>query len=134
MSTRGRPKVSPLLRDEQLRRAKHKQRARQRAAGVVNVQLALPKDLAERLRVALRSPDMMPALESLLDRQVIRFADYPQLRDIAWNRADVFVSAREAFQLYERNWRFIDVARLDDGERALIDRLADEYGNGVING
>ena len=59
--------------------------------------------------------------------------DYPELALLCWNRADRFLPAREAFALYERNWRFVDEARLSPRERALIDRLALRYGNGVLN-
>lgn len=134
MKTRGRPKTSVETRTEQLRRAKRAQRARQRAAGVVTAQLALPKIMAEKLSVASRNAEFVPAFAALLDRLVIRIADYPQLRDLAWNRADGFIAAREAFQLYERNWRHVDVDRLDDDERALLERLTAEFGAGVING
>ena len=42
--------------------------------------------------------------------------------------------ASEVFALYERNWRLVDVDRLDDAESALLERLKAEFGNGVING
>jgi hypothetical protein len=134
MKTRGRPKISVDSRGEQLRRAKRAQRARQRAAGVTTTQLALPKIMADKLSVARRSAEFLPAFAALLDRLVIRIADYPQLRDLAWNRADGFIAAREAFQLYERNWRHVDIGRRDADERALLDRLTAEFGGGVING
>jgi hypothetical protein len=35
--------------------------------------------------------------------------------------------------LYERNWRFVDPGRLDERERALIERLAQRFGAGVIH-
>ena len=44
------------------------------------------------------------------------------------------IPASEAFALYERNWRFVDADRLDDAERAFIERLKIEFGHGVING
>jgi hypothetical protein len=133
MNPVGRPKVSELSRKEQLRRAKRAQRERERRAGVVNVQLALPKKTAEKLAVARRAADFPELLDAALDRLVIRIADYAQLKDLAWNRADEFIPAREAFQLYERNWRFVELHRLDPPERALIERLAAEFGSGVIN-
>ena len=133
MSTRGRPKTSSLSRAEQLRRAKRAQRARQRRAGIRNVQLELPDATAKKLKVARADPGFLQAFDALLEAYVVRPADYPQLRDLAWNRKGELIAAREAFQLYERNWRFIDVARLDADERALIDCLARAFGNGVIN-
>jgi hypothetical protein len=129
----GRPKVSQLTRKEQLRRAKRTQRERERLAGLVNAQLTLPKQTAEKLAVARRAPDFPQLLEAALDQIVIRIGDYAQLRDLAWNRADEFIPAKEAFQLYERNWRFVEPDRLDARERALIERLRTEFGSGVIN-
>lgn len=128
-----RRKRSTAARREQLRRAKSAQRQRERAAGIVTVQLALPKATAEKLAVARRTAEFPDLLDDALNRLVVRIEDYPQLKDLAWNRADTFIPAREAFQLYERNWRFVEPARLDARERTLIDRLKTEFGNGEIN-
>jgi len=133
MKPRGRPRASTIPRAEQLRRAKQAQRNRMRAAGVRTVQMDLPEDTAEKLKVARGDPGFREALEALLDRLVVRVSEFPQLRDLAWNRAGDLITAREAFSLYERNWRFVDVNRLDPRERALIDRLTDTFGAGVIN-
>ncbi|MDR3221582.1 MAG: hypothetical protein LBU46_06210 [Candidatus Accumulibacter sp.] len=60
--------------------------------------------------------------------------DYPQLRLIAWNRQGCgAISEAEAFALYERNWDFVDVSRLDTAEQQLIQRLTEEYGQGIMN-
>jgi hypothetical protein len=58
---------------------------------------------------------------------------YPQLCAIAWNRKQHQIPATEAFALYERNWRFIDCARLTARERNLINRLRKQYGKGIIH-
>jgi hypothetical protein len=129
----GRPKTSKLTRAEQLRRAKRRQRARQRAAGIVHVQLAVPRELAEKMAAARRADLLTRALGEALDRTVVRVHDYPQLADLAWNQSDEFMPAREAFQLYERNWRFVDANALLPGERRLIERLKAEFGSGVMN-
>lgn len=129
----GRPKTSKLSRKDQLRRAKRAQRERERRAGLVNVQLTLPRETAEKLSVARRSPDFLELIDAALDRMIVRIRDYDQLRDLAWNRADEFMPAREAFQLYERNWRLIDPAALTPEEEALIERLKSEFGSGLIN-
>lgn len=65
---------------------------------------------------------------------MITIADFPQLKLIAWNRrqGDLLDDA-EALALYEANWRFIDEADLTEPERALIDRLKNQYGHGVLN-
>lgn len=120
-------------RKEQLRRGKHAQRERERRAGLVTVQLTLPKAVADKLAAARRTSDFPASLEAALDRVVVRVADYPQLQDLAWNRVDEYIPAKEAFQLYERNWRFIETDRLDAHEHELIERLKTEFGGGVIN-
>jgi hypothetical protein len=99
----------------------------------VNVQLVLPKETAGKLATARRAPDFPDLLDEALDQVLVRIADYPQLQDLAWNRTDEYIPAKEAFQLYERNWRFVEPARLDSEERALIERLKAKFGGGVIN-
>jgi hypothetical protein len=64
----------------------------------------------------------------------IRVAQYPQLRLIAWNfAADDVLNERDALAIYERNWRFVDVAQLTTDERQFIDYLRDAFGNGVLH-
>ncbi|MDZ7644056.1 MAG: hypothetical protein U5K76_07470 [Woeseiaceae bacterium] len=122
-----------MSRKAQLRRAKRAQRERERRAGLVNVQLLLPQPVADKLKSIRGLPGFAEQLDTALDRVVLRIRDYPQLSDLAWNRTDEFIPANEAFRLYERNWRFVELDRLDGRERKLIDRLASEYGGGVIN-
>jgi len=126
--------VGARRRAEQLRRAKRAQRARERARGLRPVQLSLPARLGRRLLVAAGDPGFEDRLERFLEGEVIRVADFPALRDIAWNRRDEHLTAREAFGLYERNWRHVDAARLGAREAALIRDLADRFGNGIVHG
>jgi hypothetical protein len=60
-------------------------------------------------------------------------ADFPELTLLAWNR-DVArpIPAEEAFELYERNWRFVDTEHLTPRETKLIKELTDAFGNGVL--
>jgi hypothetical protein len=132
MASAGKRRDAGNARREQLRHAKRAQREREKLAGFVNVQLVLPKATAARLSIVRRQPDFPTWLDSVLDQFVVRIADFPQLRDLAWNRADEFITAREAFQLYERNWRFVEPERLEPHERALLDRLKDQFGRGVL--
>ncbi|HEX5789482.1 MAG TPA: hypothetical protein VFY03_14955 [Woeseiaceae bacterium] len=127
------PVTADVTRREQLRRAKRAQRLRERRAGLVNAQLVLPAHIALKLAVVRRAADFPDLLEEALDQLIVYLPEYPQLRDLAWNRNDEYILSREAFQLYERNWRFIDPDRLVPKERALIDRLKATYGGGVIN-
>jgi hypothetical protein len=133
MRTRGRPKTSRIRRTEQLRLAKRAQRERQRRAGIRSVQIEMPAELADKLKVARADPMFMRSLEALIDDFVVNVADYSQLVDLAWNRSEAVIPAREAFLLYERNRRFIDPEKLSTEERGLIDRLARMFGNGITN-
>ena len=133
MKSRGRPKASKLSRAEQLLRAKRRQRTRQQSDGLVYVQLVLPKSTATKLGAARKAEEFVDFLDAALDRLVLQIDDYPMLKDLAWNRSDALIPAREAFNLYERNWRFVDPARLTDKEHELIERLAREYGGSVIH-
>jgi hypothetical protein len=130
---RGRPRTSALTRAEQLRRAKRAQRERARARGLVHYQIALPRAEAERLKAAMRVQDFTPRLKALLEETVIAVDDYDNLKALCWNRRERFLGAEEAFRLYERNWRHVDRCNMTQAERALIARLADRFGNGVLN-
>lgn len=133
MAQDGRTVAEKTTRAEQLRRAKRAQRERERRAGLVNVQLVLPGNTAAKLAVARRAANFPELLDDALDELIVHLPDYPQLRDLAWNRTDEYIPANEAFQLYERNWRFVEPGRLDPEERALLDRLKARFGGGVIN-
>lgn len=64
----------------------------------------------------------------------IRLDEYPQLRQIAWNRTSSdCVSEQEALSLYERNWSLIDPEKIEEKEQALIDHLIKTVGNGVFH-
>jgi hypothetical protein len=59
--------------------------------------------------------------------------DFPELAMLAWNR-DIArpIDRDEAFQLYERNWRFVDAGRLGAAETKLIKDLSQEFGHGQL--
>ena len=63
----------------------------------------------------------------------ISIDEYPQLSALCWSRAVRTVEEPEALQLYESGWRFIEKDLLDSSEQALITRLVEQYGKGVIN-
>jgi hypothetical protein len=52
------------------------------------------------------------ALGRFLHDEVLDTDQWPTLRALAWNRADRWIPAAEALALYERNWRFVEPARL----------------------
>lgn len=59
---------------------------------------------------------------------VVRIADYPQLKRLAWNLGGTdTLSPRDALAIYQRNWRHVDETALDADERALIDALRQAF-------
>lgn len=60
-------------------------------------------------------------------------AAFPALSKLVWNRdSSRPIPYEEALQIYERNWRFVDVEHLDESERLFIRHLAVTYGHGVL--
>ncbi|MEM6484590.1 MAG: helix-turn-helix domain-containing protein [Pseudomonadota bacterium] len=59
----------------------------------------------------------------------IPLSDYPQLAALAWQiRESTVLSPREAFDVYERNQRHLNVEALDGRERVLLDNLRQLFG------
>jgi hypothetical protein len=129
----GRPRSNPLPRTEQLRLAKRAQRDRDRNAGLVLSQFKLRAPTAKRMRQAMAIPGFEAELGALLDEAIVEVRRYPNLRLLCWNRTEPILTARDAFALYERNWRFVDTKNLGEDERRLIEKLTRKYGNGVLN-
>lgn len=69
----------------------------------------------------------------LVEDIMVNINQYPQLRLIAWNRHNEFIDEAEALELYEVNWRFIDQQNLSPQEQELINKLVNQYGNGVLH-
>ena len=122
-----------VIRRRQLRLAKRRQREREKQRDLVNYQLRLPRGLAEKLKVGLKQAGFASDFRAFIDYRVICIDDFKNLRLLAWNRTSRFVTRTEAFQLYERNWRHVDLNGMSAGEHELITQLKQEYGNGVIN-
>ena len=54
----------------------------------------------------------------------VRLDDFPQLRLLAWQvHGTDSLTPIEARDIYERNWRHLDLAKLDNTERQLINAL-----------
>ena len=54
----------------------------------------------------------------------IAFADYPQLKQLAWQVHGVdTLSPREALTIYERNWRHLDLETMKPNEHNLVTAL-----------
>jgi transcriptional regulator with XRE-family HTH domain len=63
----------------------------------------------------------------------IRLADYPQLKKLAWQlKGTTQVTAEEALDLYERNWRHVDREKLSEQERLLIEALLAKLGRSKL--
>jgi len=126
--------VDPVaIRREQMRWAKRRQREREKQRDLVLYQLRLPRRLAGKLKAGNRHADFSAALQAFIDYQVICIDDYENLKLLAWNRSGQFMTRSEAFQLYERNWRFVDMNGMSTEESELVTNLTREYGDGVIN-
>ncbi|MCD9006763.1 helix-turn-helix domain-containing protein [Luteimonas sp. XNQY3] len=71
-------------------------------------------------------PDVRPAR--------VRLAEYPQLKRLTWNQPGIdALDERDALALYERYWDLVDADQMDASERALLERLVQWYGNGVLH-
>ena len=130
----GRPRSSDLSRAEQLRLAKRAQRERDGKAGQVEARIKLPRPLAQQLLFAARQPGFIDTLTRLLDTESVEIERYPQLKFLCWNRRGRFLTAKDAWSLYERNWRFVEAERLEPSERDLIGSLCSRFGGGVMHG
>jgi transcriptional regulator with XRE-family HTH domain len=88
----------------------------------LNFGLVMPAELDESHRAVDRE-GWIPAR--------IRLMDYPQLKQLAWQvqGADT-LSPKEALDIYERNWRHVDVQALTVNEQLLIDALHLAFGAG----
>lgn len=68
-----------------------------------------------------------------IDEEQIPIQRYPQLKELAWQlRDDAVLSPRDALNMYERNWRFLDLSSMTSEEKALIEQLKNDVGNGCL--
>ncbi len=59
----------------------------------------------------------------------ISISDYPQLKRLAWQlKSQKELSLQEALDLYERNWRHVDLNKMNSQERELIQALLTTFG------
>lgn len=65
----------------------------------------------------------------------VRLQDYPQLKALAWQvHGTDTLSPMEAWGIYERNARHLDVAAMSPTEQALLQALRTGLGGGVARG
>lgn len=61
--------------------------------------------------------------------KMIPLSKYPQLKRLAWQLKDTKqLTPDEALELYERNWRHVDLKAMDARERELIESLLAAFG------
>ena len=61
----------------------------------------------------------------------VLISDYPQLKQLAWQvHAATRLTPVEALNLYERNWRHLDLQNMEPHERDLVDALQIAFGKG----
>ena len=59
----------------------------------------------------------------------IRLTRYPQLKKLAWQLKDTKeISPKDALELYERNWRHMDVEKMRPREREFLEDLLQAFG------
>lgn len=93
------------------------------AARVLEMELALEPSGTADAREALQIPAGSLPLR-------IPLADYPQLRQLAWQVGDgtQVLTPREALGLYERNWRHVQHSKIEPRELALLAALRAAFG------
>ena len=75
-------------------------------------------------RIRKRSHD-----QSLKLPQKIRLSDYRQLKRLAWQlKGTQEITAEEALDLYERNWRHVHLKKMEPNERAFLEALLIAFG------
>lgn len=83
----------------------------------LSLKLEDPEKPLRRDRAALKLPKR------------IRWADYKQLKRLAWQLKDTQeITPQEALDLYERNWRHIDAQAMDAKERKFLEKLQAAFG------
>lgn len=63
---------------------------------------------------------------------VIARGNYPELNKILWDIKAEKIQAKDAFEVYERRWVYVEQNKLTKPERLLIERLAELFGNGIF--
>ena len=92
--------------------------------------------VAHALGLSLDLVDItQPAQELVTVPKRIRIEAYPQLQQLAWPLGGVEeLTPQDALDLYERNWRHVDLANLSIKEHALIRALSRALGGGRLLG
>lgn len=54
--------------------------------------------------------------------------DYPELDKLLWDTTAQYLTPKEALDIYETRWRFVEEKQMLEHERQLIDKLAKDAG------
>ena len=92
------------------------------------------KELVEKLKAGMKDETFVASLFDFIDTEIVDVPNYPTLKLLCWNRDQSFITRKEAFQIYEGNWRHVDESKMDQRELNLLATLKNEFGQGVING
>jgi hypothetical protein len=120
-------------RGEQLRNAKRRQREKERSEGLFLHQLRLPAHLIKKLQAGMKERGFVDRFHEFLNHEMIEVSDFANLNMLCWNRHNRYLSRKDAFDIYERNWRHVEESRMAAAERHLLHELTVEYGKGVLN-
>ena len=90
--------------------------------------------LARGLAHPSDTPATAPANVKAGHGTAIRISQYPVLSSIAWHisEPDAWIAREEALALYERNWKHVDPAVLNEEEARLLEDLKLNEGKGVL--
>lgn len=64
--------------------------------------------------------------------EIINRRNFPELDNILWDVHNDTIDAKNAFEIYERRWQYVDAERLTEEERELIRVLTQKFGNGLF--
>lgn len=102
------------------------------ALGMAGDLMLLARD--DRVGHQLRDANLLQPKKPALPR-LIALKDLPYLRTVAaWHLpdADTRLTPEEVFNLYERNWRHIEPDKIVGKEAAVLKRLTNTVGKGVM--
>jgi transcriptional regulator with XRE-family HTH domain len=89
----------------------------------LNVMAALGLDLGILEPSQAAAPDTGGGHKGWVPARV-HIANYPQLKQLAWHvHGTDELTPAEALSIYTRNWRHLDLAAMEPGERELVDAL-----------
>lgn len=95
--------------------------------------LGLAFDVVCRKAVATATGGADEALQDAERIDFVFFEGCPQLKRIGWHIHGINgLPAKDALNLYERNWRHVDQKAMTDHERHVVSKLVKDFGNGRL--